>query len=283
MNSPAIHLRKPTLIPKGVFGLVVVCLPLLSGCGSPDHVSLVGTVERRNLELTAPISEIIKEIPVKIGDRVDSGQLLVQLDPEVAELELKAREAALAAAGATLAEAKREFKRMEGLRRANISAVREFDRARAGRDEAVAAEAEMLARVTQARKRLQDLSIRSLASGVVDQLPFDVGERAPAGGVVGIVLADDRPWVRVWLPAESTARARAGLEARVRIDGVEGELTGRIGDIAREPEFTPHYALTERERAHLVFETRIILEDAPQDLRPGVAADVEIQLPPNPQ
>jgi HlyD family secretion protein len=63
------------------------------------------------------------------------------------------------------------------------------------------------------------------------------------------------------------------------VQGLDGQFRGRLEDIAREPEFTPHYALTERERAHLVFETRIVIEDAPPELRPGVAADVELTVP----
>ena len=46
--------------------------------------------------------------------------------------------------------------------------------------------------------------------------------------------------------------------------------------MAREPEFTPHYALTERDRVHLVYETRVRLQDAPPGLRPGLPAEVEI-------
>jgi hypothetical protein len=32
-------------------------------------------------------------------------------------------------------------------------------------------------------------------------------------------------------------------------------------DVSREPEFTPHFALTERDRVHLVYETRVGIDD----------------------
>jgi hypothetical protein len=50
-------------------------------------------------------------------------------------------------------------------------------------------------------------------------------------------------------------------------------------DISREPEFTPHYALTERDRVHLVYETRVRIENAPPQLRPGVPAEVTVLAP----
>jgi HlyD family secretion protein len=110
----------------------------------------------------------------------------------------------------------------------------------------------------------------------VDQLPFERGERVPAGAVLAVVLSDEAPWVRVWIPETAVARVHAGTRARVRVDGVAGPLRGRVLDVAREPEFTPHYALTERDRVHLVYETRVLVEDGPAELRPGVPAEVEL-------
>jgi HlyD family secretion protein len=62
----------------------------------------------------------------------------------------------------------------------------------------------------------------------------------------------------------------------VRIDGLSEPLEGRILDIAHEPEFTPHFALTERDRVHLVYETRVEISHAPANLRPGLPAEVTL-------
>jgi HlyD family secretion protein len=115
-------------------------------------------------------------------------------------------------------------------------------------------------------------------AGVVDQIPFDPGERVPVGAVVAVLLADGAPWVRVWVPERAVARIGPGTAASIRIDGV-GRLEGRVLDVAHEAAYTPHYALTERERVHLVYESRVELVGAPAELRPGVAAEVEIALP----
>ncbi len=246
---------------------------------SSETYQLVGTVERKTLELAAPVSEVITDIPVRIGDRVEAAQVLVQLDTEVAEAELTAFQAAHNAAQVTLNETEREFARQQRLRKSQVVSQRELDRARQARDEALALTSERLARVKQAEKRLADLTVRALEAGIVDQLPFETGERAPAGGVVAVVLADREPWVRVWIPARAAGRAKPGLEAIVQVQGLDEPLQGRLEDVSREPEYTPHYALTERERAHLVFEARIVLTDAPADLRPGVAADVTLTIP----
>ena len=240
-------------------------------------MELAGTVERKTLELAAPTSEILVDLPLPVGEAVQPGQVVVQLDTEVSEAELRAHEAALEAAQAALVEAEGVFARQTRLQKSQVVSRQALDGARRGRDEAVAAVREREARIAQARKRLEDLTIRAHAAGVVDQLPFEVGERAPAGGVVGVVLGGE-PWVRVWMPARAMARIRLGDEAQVRVTGLASRLSGRITYLAREPAFTPHYALTERESAHLVYETRIRLVDAPADLRPGLPARVELRL-----
>jgi HlyD family secretion protein len=262
----------------GLFG-VALTLVFLSGCESKGY-QLAGTVERTTLEITAPISEVIVEILVAAGSRVSTGQELVRLDTEVAEAELKAVEAALAAARATQVEAQQEFDRQTELSRRRVASRQDLGRARRQRDEAVAVVAEREARILQAQRRLRDLTLRAHKAGVVDQLPFEVGERVPPGAVVAVVQTDDDPWVRIWIPARAVAVLSPETRAEIKIEGLEKWFSGRIEEVAREPEFTPHYALTERESAHLVYRARAVLTDAPADLRPGLPALVKLILTP---
>lgn len=267
--------RLPAAITLGAAALL-----LLAGCGRRAAVyHLAGTVERTALELAAPVSEVIVEIPVRLGARVDAGEVVVRLDAEVAEAELRASEAALSAAQAAVTEVEREFERIENLKRRRVASPQQLDHAIRERDEARAAVAEREARLAQAQRRLRDLTICAHAAGVVDQLPFEAGERVPAGAVVAVVQTDDRPWVRVWLPAAAAAQVTAEATAEIRVEGLSKRFRGGLGDVAREPEFTPHFALTERESAHLVYQARIVMTDAPADLRPGLPAQVKLVLP----
>lgn len=270
------HLRsRLRALPNALAALALVALV---GCGRGEVFHLAGTVERTLLEIAAPVSEVIVEINVTAGDQVVTDQVLARLDSEVAEAELKAAEAALEAAQAGLVEAEGEFDRQTELRRRRVSSQQELDRARRLRDEALAMVAEKEARIAQANKRLRDLTIRSYGAGVIDQLPFEAGERVPAGGVVAVIQSDEPPWVRVWLPSRAVAMLGGTPTAEVEIEGFPEPMGGRLTDVSREPEYTPHYALTERESAHLVYRARVTLENAPDDLRPGLPAQVTLTL-----
>lgn len=271
--------RVPKLRPPGgrcVIAVLPLVVLLSLSCGDSNTFKLAGVVEREAVELAAPVSEEIVSVPVQLGQRVEADTIVVQLDSKVAEAELRAAEAAKAAADATLTAAEGEYVRLEGLKKARVASASEFDRARRARDEALAVAAEREARVTQASERLDDMTIRTHASGVVDQLPFEEGERPPVGGVVAVVVSDEKPWVRVWLPARAVARVDAATRVEVEIVGLSEVFQGRVQDIAREAEFTPHYALTERESAHLVYRTRVLIENGPADLRPGLPAQVKL-------
>jgi HlyD family secretion protein len=258
--------------------LLIACL--LAACGgNPEDLLLVGTVERTLVELTAPASEPIVSLDVQRGQRVSKGDTLVQLDKTYALAEVARAEANVAAARTAVFVAHEELERVQKMRRTSVASQQQLERAELSSDEAQARLREAEALAVAAEKRTRDLDLVSPVDGVVDQLPFDVGERVPVGSVLVVVLADGKPWVRVWVPETSYVWVLPGTPAEIQIDGIQGVLHGRVLDVARESEFTPHYALTERDRGHLVYETRVEIEDAPATLRPGMPARVQILAP----
>jgi HlyD family secretion protein len=251
---------------------------LAAGCGGDGRsLHLVGSVERTLIEIVAPVSEVLVELAVVRGERVEAGRVLARLDPTLADAELARAEAALAAAETAAAVALIDRERAEKLRRDRVASEQDLERARLAHDEAEARLREAGAALAAARKRRADLELGAPVSGVVDQLPFDLGERVPAGAVLAVLLSDEEAWVRVWIPEQGFARVGPGTPASVSIDGLGGPLRAAVLDVAREPSFTPHYALTARDRAHLVYEARVGIVDAPQELRPGLPAEVEIR------
>lgn len=258
----------------------LVALVAASACQPrPDELELVGTVERTLVELVAPESETIVAVHAERGDRVAAGDLIVQLDDTYAAAEVARSEAALAGARTGEVVARQDLSRARTLRRDNVLSAQDLDRARLAYDEAAARLREAEAVLEAARKRVRNLALTAPVPGVLDQLPFDEGERVPAGAVVAVLLADGDPWVRVWVPETAYVRTLPGTPAEIRIDGIDRTLRGHVLDVAREPEFTPHYALTERDRVHLVYETRVQIEGAPETLRPGAPAEVTILAP----
>jgi HlyD family secretion protein len=196
-------------------------------------------------------------------------------------------------------EAEASYKRAEQLLAQKLAAQATLDRALAGRDEAEAnleSAREELLRLTNGTRpeqlaqgaaalqaaqaqlaleehRLSELSVVATRDAYLDSLPWNVGERVLTGATLAIMLADDRPYARVYVPEPFRASLRVGDEREVRIDGVATSLTGRLRWIATDPAFTPYYALNATDRARLVYMAEFDL-DSSDELPTGVPAQV---------
>ena len=145
--------------------------------------------------------------------------------------------------------------------------------------QAEAALAETDAALADAQVRLGRLEVRAPAAGWVDALPYELGERPPQGGVVAVLIADAAPYARVYVPASVRVHVTAGTPAEVRVLGIDHPLPGRVRMVARDASFTPYFALTERDRGHLVYVAKVDLEGPEaRGLPTGVPVEVRFQL-----
>ena len=151
--------------------------------------------------------------------------------------------------------------------------VEQLEQAKAALAAAEAARAEL--NVTDAR-----LVVRATRDGVIDALPYELGERPPRGAPVAILLASSAPYARTYVPEAARAGTRPGMQARVFVDGVEKPLHGVVRFVATEATFTPYYALTQRDRGRLAFLAEVEVDDpAARDLPAGIPLEVELVEP----
>jgi len=131
------------------------------------------------------------------------------------------------------------------------------------------------AQVDAARATATDLILIAPASGVVLGRYAEPGELL-AAGVPVVALGDPaRLWVRVYVGPTVLTGLRVGQPVRATIDGVPGkEFHGTIQQIATRAEFTPRVALTEQERADLLFGVKVALEDPTGALKAGLPVRV---------
>lgn len=99
-----------------------------------------------------------------------------------------------------------------------------------------------------------------------------------AAGQVAMTLGDaGKPWVRVYLPASAVPHVRVGQAARVTVQGIgDRSVPARVTTVATRAEFTPRVALTEKERADLLFGVKLDIQDTTGTFKPGLPATVTI-------
>ena len=125
-------------------------------------------------------------------------------------------------------------------------------------------------------KKLADLSITASREGILDNLPWNLGERVTQGSPLAIVLAGKAPFARIYVPETSRAKVAINDTLTVHIDGIERPIKGRVRWISNEPAFTPYYGLNQQDRARLMYLAEIQLPDSEANLPNGVPAQVEL-------
>jgi len=140
-------------------------------------------------------------------------------------------------------------------------------------DQAEAAKQSAQAQLALEQHRLSELSVVATRDAYLDSLPWHVGERVDMGSTLAVLLANDRPYARVYIPETWRARLQVGDRRQVRVDGIEQPLTGVLRWIATDPAFTPYYALNANDRARLVYMAEFDLEEG-EDLPTGMPAQV---------
>jgi len=136
--------------------------------------------------------------------------------------------------------------------------------------------ASSVATLASEQKRLADLSIISTRDGILDSLPWNLGERVTSGSPLAIVLAGKAPFARVYVPEPYRVKIKTGDRLTIRVDGLDKKLQGTVSWISNEPAFSPYYALNQKERARLMYLMRVQLPASEAELPNGIPAQVEL-------
>jgi len=135
-----------------------------------------------------------------------------------------------------------------------------------------AARAELLA----SRSRAGELVLVAPIAGVVLLRNFEAGEVVAPGQAVVTLGDPERLWMRVYVAAPELPRVLRGAAVEVHVAGEKRAFAGHVSEIATEAEFTPRTALTEEERANLVFGIKVRLDPSGGVLKAGLPADARI-------
>lgn len=202
--------------------------------------------------------------------------------------EIARARAGVAAAQAQAREADAYYARLQPLGRQQLVAAADVDNARAAaataaanaraaqaaldelehgtRKERIAQGAAALeaatAQVAAQRVSLDKLSVVAPRAGVIDSLPYRLGDQAPVGAPLAVMLVGDAPYARVYVPEPIRANVTVGQPVKVFVDGRPQALDGKVRMVRSEPGFTPYYALIGDDVARLSYLAEIDLTAA---------------------
>ena len=223
-------------------GVLLFCGLMLQACGQDESASapavlrppvMVETSQRRDVEdriratgqltakaeatIAAQVKGQVTEIQVSEGEAVETGAVLLVIDPERREPEVANARAQLAEAQAELAVAKRSYQRTKRLSKGNVASEARLDedRTRESLARSVATGAE--ARLGLARRALEDSTVRAPFSGLIARRHVSVGEYLSIGSALFDLVALDPVEVEFTLAEIDSSKVELGDPVEISI------------------------------------------------------------------
>ncbi|HWP37639.1 MAG TPA: efflux RND transporter periplasmic adaptor subunit [Gemmatimonadales bacterium] len=268
--------------------------------------SLVATVTasgritpKSAVDISADITGRIVSLPVKEGDRVRKGDLLVRIDPSQyeaavarAQAFLSSAEASALQARANRDQAKRALDRAQALRRTdpNLVSDEQLEQAQTAFEvaEALAVSAEhqveqARAGLREARDQLAKTVLRSPLDGQVTRVAVEEGEVAVPGtfsretGLLVTVSDLSVILVKVQVDETDVVRLHLGDSAEVTIDAFpDTTFSGRVTKISQSAILAASAAAQATGDRAVDYDVEITLDNPPPDIRPDLSATAKV-------
>ena len=271
---------------------VIIALPIKSGSQVKKGQVLV--------ELDKTLQQ--SQVSYAKAELLKAQAVLDKLRNGVRPEEIAAASASVMRAKAALLESESNFNRIKNLASKNLISQADLTKASALKDEALAdyhlvkenlkkltngtrwedlaiGDAQLLAAkamLVREEKKLQDLTITATRDGILDDLPWNLGERVTIGSPIAIILAGKAPYARVYIPETYRVKIKVGQKLIIRVDGLSQSIQGTIRWVANEAAFSPYYALNQKDRARLMYLAEVQLTDKYSYLPNGLPVQVEL-------
>ena len=188
--------------------------------------------------------------------RTTAGRAVSQQDLDAAQARLKVAQAQLESAG------KAQQLVVSGPRKEDIA------QAKAQLDVSVASLAVL-------NHQLQEAQLKAPVDAVVRARLMEPGDMASPQRPVYTLALTNPKWVRAYVTEANLGRIKPGQPATLSTDSHPDQpLDGKVGYISSVAEFTPKTVQTEELRTSLVYEIRVLADDAADRLRLGMPVTV---------
>lgn len=247
---------EPTPIPTITLDNISVekAIPNNTPVPSGESIRASALVEPKNsVNLSFPLTGRVQDVYVKVGDRVEVGQALVQLETSILQAKLDE---------ATANIISKEY-RVQYLKRSYKYAHEDIS----------AAEAEVLSRQAYsavALEKLRQATLKTPIAGTVVAVDISVGETVTPGLIV-VTIGDltEMQVETIDLSEKDVPKVKIGQKAEIYFEALNQKVLGEVSEVASQAETLG---------GDVVYRVTVRLNAEPRNLRWGMSAEVEIMV-----
>lgn len=229
------------------------------------------------VEVKSKASGEILSLHVDIGDHVQQGTLMAEIDPRDVRNALAQAQADLEVAQARVSVSEAQQKRSKELRDANVVAESEYETSVLDAANARAALIKAQTNLQLAKERMGDVKITAPITGTILTKSVEAGQiiasasQNVSGGTTLMQMADlSTMRVRTLVDETDIGKVKAGLTAEVTVEAYPGRTF--VGSVEKiEPQATVDQNVT-------MFPVLVLLDNREGLLRPNMNAEVTIKV-----
>lgn len=218
--------------------------------------------------LSFKVPGTVKKVSVKVGNNVQSGDLIAELDSKDYLLRVQQAQDGLKQSEAQERNASATYDRVRRLYENNNASLSDLDAARSGSEAAKAAVSAAKSALELAELSLSYTKLSAPVNGAIAMVNVEVNENVSPGQVIVILTSGSKIEVTVGIPEVLISQIREGSEVRVNFDAIPNKtFPALITEVA---------VSTTRQTSTYPVTMKLKKEDAA--LRPGMAAEVEFSF-----
>jgi len=218
--------------------------------------------------LSFKVPGTVKKVPVKVGDKVNSGNLIAELDSKDYQLRVQQARDAVKQAEAQERNASASYDRVRKLYENNNASRSDLDAARSSSEGAKAAVSAAKRSLELAQLNLSYTKLTVPVNGTIAAVNVEVNENVSPSQVIVILTSGSKTEVTVGIPEVLISQIREGSEVKVSFDAIPGKsFSAVITEVAVSTTGqTSTYPVT------------MTLKKEDPAIRPGMAAVVEFSF-----
>lgn len=244
-----------------------------------SSISAPGVVQPlTEVQISSSVAGTVQKLPVKEGQKVKKGDLLLQIDPTEFRAQVRRALAGLEVAQANQQQARSRWNRARQLYNSKLISEQEYEAARTEHLLSQAQVKEARANLEQASEGLRQTTITSPIKGTVTQINVVLGENVITGtlntpGTKLMVVADlSNMEVESQVDEADIAKVTMGQRAVIEVEAIpEKNYEGTVHEIG----YSADDGETEGNET-VNYNVSILIKDSISELKPGMTATSDI-------
>jgi RND family efflux transporter MFP subunit len=218
--------------------------------------------------LSFKVSGTLSAIHVKVGDKVEKGDLIAALDSKDYRLQVQDMEAALTQTKAQALHAKSNYQRVCGLYENRNASKSDLDSARSAYESTRASVISIEKKLEMARLQTGYTRLIAPFEGAISHIPVHENENVAMGTPIVVLMSRSRPEVSVAIPEVLISEIKQGDPVTIRFDALPKiKFKGDVTEVGvASSKFATTYPVTVR------------LKKKGTPVRPGMTASVDFRF-----